>query len=319
MSACTETSEVHMLYLGKDGADDAATQQLQVVARRSSKTEYDVDVRGSTLYIQTNRNAPNYRIMTSPLAALDDGLGTASEQWKQLECVVSEVCREAFGASETVTVRTLRVFSHHLVVEGRERGVSRVWILSLTADDQVESIHEVVVPITSAGETQAAPGYSVNGADEEGNNLATLSLDMQQNRDADCVRLVHSSLTTPERVVEYVWPKRTPAGNVIPTVSNNDANDSSYSERWKELRVVKATRVQGFKPNDYHSWRMWAPTVADSVLIPISCVRRRRSEGALDTPGPMLLYGYGSYGAILTCSISWALRYLTIWCGRALC
>lgn len=313
-----------MLYLGRDSAGDSATQHhLQVVARRSSKTEYDVDVRGSTLYIQTNRNAPNYRVMTLPLTAIEDGPGIASDRLKQLECVLPEVCREAFGASETVTVRTLRVFSHHLVVEGRENGVSTVWILSLTDDDRVESIHEVVVPITSAGETQAALGNSLDGADEEENNLATLSLDAQQNADADFVRLVHSSLTSPERVVECAWPKSTPAedGAVNPTVANNDANGRSYPKRWKELRVVKATDVPGFDPNDYHSWRMWAPTVADSVLIPISCVQRRRSIGAIDAPGPLLLYGYGSYGKLcnhLHHFIGNVLPDLLVWQGSVL-
>jgi protease II len=273
MSASSETSEVHILYLGgRDGSTTMA--DLQVVASRSPKALYDIDVRGSMLYIQTNLNAPNCRVMIAPLATLEDDTEPAAERWQQLECVRPDVCREAFGASETVTVHTLRAFSHHLVVEGREHGVSRVWILSLTADDRVESILDVVVPIDT-DDMQSAP----RAGDEE-NSLATLSLDVQQDADAGFVRLIHSSLTSPERLLECVWP--TPSAAI---------------DGKMDLRVVKLTHVPGFNAHDYHSWRLWAPAAVDSdVLIPTSCVQRRRPAGAVDTPGPMLLYGYGSYG-----------------------
>jgi oligopeptidase B len=274
MSASSETTEVHMLYVGStDGTTTAATYQLHVVSRRIPKVEYDVDVRGSMLYIQTNHNAPNYRVMIAPMMALEANVEDAVERWQQLECVLPDVCLEAFGPSETVTVRMLRVFSHHLVVEGREGGVSRVWILSLTKEDRVESIHEVVVPVTSTDGKQ-------------GNSSGSLSLDVQQNVDADFVRLIHSSLTSPERLFEYVWPTTS-------AVATSGANDSYSKDR--ELRVVKATRVPGFNAHDYRSWRLWAPAATNSdVLIPVSCVQRRRP--AVDSPGPILLYGYGSYG-----------------------
>ena len=237
------------------------------------------------LYIQTNHKAPNYRVMIAPMTPLADRIEDPAERWQQLECVLPDVCLQAFGPSETITVRTLRVFSNHLVVEGRERGVSRVWILSLTKEDRVESIDEVVVPVTLEEDKQSAPVYSTASHGNQANSLGSLSLDMQQNVDADFVRLIHSSLTSPERLFEYVWP----------TTSAVATNGATESWKDRELRVVKATRVPGFNAHDYRSWRLWAPSATDSdVLIPISCVQRRRP--AVDSPGPMLLYGYGSYG-----------------------
>lgn len=242
------------------------------------------------LYIRTNYNAPNYRIMISSIpAGIKNGTDLAAERWRQLECVVPDVCHEVVGASETVTVRTLRVFSQHLVLEGREYGTSRIWIVSLTTDDQAEVVHEVEVPIASNGSVLAAE-Y----------NLSTLSLDMQQNFNSDSVRLVHSSLTSPEQVLECAWPEqRVVEEGIVKKPAFSDTNASYDSKQWWELRVVKVTDVPGFSADEYRSWRLWAPAAKDSdVRIPISCVERRRPDSAINEPHPTLLYGYGSYGEL---------------------
>lgn len=55
--------------------------------------------------------------------------------------------------------------------------------------------------------------------------------------------------------------------------------------------VRKRQPVRDYEPGDYESERLWAEA-ADGELVPISIVcRRDRPRG----PGPLLLYGYGSY------------------------
>jgi oligopeptidase B len=56
--------------------------------------------------------------------------------------------------------------------------------------------------------------------------------------------------------------------------------------------LVKRQPVIGYDADRYATRRLWA-TATDGVRIPISLVYRR--DHPLGTPGPLLLYGYGSY------------------------
>ena len=59
--------------------------------------------------------------------------------------------------------------------------------------------------------------------------------------------------------------------------------------------IVKRTPVLGgYDPANYQSERIWA-TADDGTQVPISLVYRRGTQSSSDNP--MLLYGYGSYGA----------------------
>lgn len=83
------------------------------------------------------------------------------------------------------------------------------------------------------------------------------------------VRYSYSSLTTPSSVLELDL-------------------DSGETERLKEQFVGG-----GFDREDYVSERIFAQA-SDGTSVPISLVRKRSSVGE---PGPLLLYGYGSYGS----------------------
>jgi len=84
------------------------------------------------------------------------------------------------------------------------------------------------------------------------------------------LRFVYSSLTTPPSTYDY-----------------------DMATRQRTLR--KQQPVQGdFSPEDYTSERLFA-TARDGVKVPVSLVYRRDLRGA--APQPLLLYGYGSYGA----------------------
>jgi oligopeptidase B len=74
-----------------------------------------------------------------------------------------------------------------------------------------------------------------------------------------------------------------------------------YDPRTRERKLLKQTEVPGYDPTKYKSERVWA-TAADGVKIPISLVARK--DVSRDGTAPLLLYGYGSYGASMPVSFS---------------
>jgi oligopeptidase B len=88
--------------------------------------------------------------------------------------------------------------------------------------------------------------------------------------ETDWLRYDYSSLTTPNSTFDY-----------------NMAT--------KEKKLMKQQEVLGgFNPEDYHAERLSA-TASDGVKVPISLVYRKGLQKNGDNP--LLLYGYGSYGA----------------------
>jgi oligopeptidase B len=67
-----------------------------------------------------------------------------------------------------------------------------------------------------------------------------------------------------------------------------------YHVAVERLEAVQATEVPGYDPDDYLVDRTWA-VAKDGARIPVSLVRHRLTP--TDTPAPVLLYGYGAYGA----------------------
>jgi oligopeptidase B len=72
--------------------------------------------------------------------------------------------------------------------------------------------------------------------------------------------------------------------------------DSQQRELKKQVEVLG-----GFKKEDYESERIWA-TVRDGVKVPISLVYKKGMKK--DGRNPLLLYGYGSYGASMSPSFN---------------
>ncbi|MBN2247027.1 MAG: S9 family peptidase, partial [Candidatus Aminicenantes bacterium] len=88
--------------------------------------------------------------------------------------------------------------------------------------------------------------------------------------DTEMLRYNYSSLTTPSSVYDY-------------------------NMNTQEKILLKQQEVLGdFSPENYHAERLYA-TARDGVKVPISLVYRRDLEKNGDNP--LLLYGYGSYGA----------------------
>ncbi len=115
--------------------------------------------------------------------------------------------------------------------------------------------------------------YYINFEDEAYVAYPTSNLEF----DTEVLRFSYSSLTTPRSVYDY-----------------NMKNG--------ERELLKREEVIGeFDPDDYQSERFMA-TAQDGAKVPVSLVYRKGM--AKDGKNPLLLYGYGSYGASMDPSFS---------------
>ncbi|MEP1033344.1 S9 family peptidase [Ekhidna sp.] len=80
----------------------------------------------------------------------------------------------------------------------------------------------------------------------------------------------------------------------------NSTFDYNMETREKTLKKQQEV-VGGHNPEDYVTERLWA-TVRDGEKVPISIVYKKGFEK--DGSGPLLQYGYGSYGATIDASFS---------------
>jgi oligopeptidase B len=122
------------------------------------------------------------------------------------------------------------------------------------------------------------------GGDVEGEHYVALDeeayavfLTDNHEPDTTTVRFAYSSMTTPWSVYDYDMETR-------------------------ERTLVKRAEVGGgFDPAEYRTERLYAPA-RDGAKVPISIVYRAGFEP--DGTHPLLLYGYGSYGATIDPSFS---------------
>jgi oligopeptidase B len=91
------------------------------------------------------------------------------------------------------------------------------------------------------------------------------------------LRFTYTSMTTPVSIYDFNM-------------------DTQQRELKKQTEVLG-----GFKSADYASERLWA-TVRDGVKVPISLVYKKGMKK--DGSNPLLLYGYGSYGASMSPSFN---------------
>ena len=131
----------------------------------------------------------------------------------------------------------------------------------------------LVLEERSAGLTQLRPIRWQDRSEhylDFGEETYAASLGANPEFETDWLRYDYSSLTTPNSTFDY-----------------NMAT--------KEKKLMKQQEVLGgFNPGDYHAERLSA-VAADGVRIPISLVYRKGVQKNGDNP--LLLYGYGSYGA----------------------
>jgi oligopeptidase B len=110
-----ETSEVRLV----PAADPLAAPLL--VKARQTGVEYDVDLRGETLFIHANDSHENFRLATAPLAA--------PGEWTTL-----------IEGSDQFYLTGFDLFRDFYVVEGRVRGLDRIEVRYYDDPDRIEPI-----------------------------------------------------------------------------------------------------------------------------------------------------------------------------------
>ena len=116
-TASSETSEVWYLKLEDM---DPNNMEMKCIAERRNKVLYEVEHRHEQWYIWTNvDSSPNMKLMTAP--AKDNCGG----EW---ELVLDIDNRPAFDGNAAKALDSVSVFDNHVVIEGREGGIPRVWV-----------------------------------------------------------------------------------------------------------------------------------------------------------------------------------------------
>lgn len=124
-SSCTDNNEIWFLPA------DKPTQKAKLIEKRQGKLEYDVDSRGNTFYVYTNKDAKNFRVMTTPI----DSPG--QKNWKPFIPTIPG------GRINGITV-----FKNHMAISKRENGLPGIEIYdfktkkrtNIPTDEQIYSI-----------------------------------------------------------------------------------------------------------------------------------------------------------------------------------
>ena len=132
-SESSETSEVHYLALGGDDDTTNNKNALHCICPRQHKVLYQVDHRQGIWWIQSNLGGlTNFALFTVPVGQSQD-----STHWK---LVVANNNKDndavvLFDGSNQRSLDDVTCFQSHVVVQGREDSLPRIWILTLD-DDQ---------------------------------------------------------------------------------------------------------------------------------------------------------------------------------------
>ncbi|HEY0874427.1 MAG TPA: S9 family peptidase [Vicinamibacterales bacterium] len=130
-----------------------------------------------------------------------------------------------------------------------------------------------ILEMGRSGETQVGASHRI-ATDEPD---YAMNLGANPEFDTTKIRYAYQSMVTPATVYEY------------------DLNT-------RERTLLKQQEVLGgYDPSNYEAKRVWAPA-RDGTQVPISLVYRKGLR--LDGRAPMLLYGYGSYGASMAPTFS---------------
>lgn len=214
------TSEIHYLDLEKNHAE------FRCLAPRRQGVEMRLDHRQDKLYILSNENAPNFKLLH---ASVDD---PRPESWS-----------EVIAHRDDSSLEGIDLLSGHMVVYERCRGLGNIRVY----DFEDDGWHDIAFD---------EPVYAVWGQDN-------------RQFESQVLRFVHTSLVTPTSTYDYDLKSR-------------------------GRKLLKVTEVLGgYDAERFQCERLWVPS-QDGTEIPVSLVRPK--DLPLDGSGPLLLYGYGSYG-----------------------
>jgi oligopeptidase B len=120
-AASSETSEVW--YLPTD--EEATTTEMKCIAPRRNKVLYEVEHGHDSWWIWTNVDeSPNMKLMKAPSKP------DCASDWKLVEDANEKAI---FDGSLSKSLDSVTVLGSHVVVEGREGGIPRIWVYSIGA------------------------------------------------------------------------------------------------------------------------------------------------------------------------------------------
>jgi oligopeptidase B len=109
---------------------------LECVAKKREKVLYDVDHRNGHRWITTNVfGTPNMHLMTCPVKP------NSENEWTD---VVADG-EKAFGSGYSQAQEGISSFSGHLVAEGHEGGIPRVWVSLFEGTNEVRKMEFLLV------------------------------------------------------------------------------------------------------------------------------------------------------------------------------
>ena len=116
-SASKETSEIWYL-----STDDEEMAEMKCVAPKRNKVLYEVEHGHGNWWITTNvEGSPNMKLMSAPAMA-------DSASWKLMEDANGS---PLFDGSLSKALDSVTVLNSHIVMQGREEGIPRVWIYNI--------------------------------------------------------------------------------------------------------------------------------------------------------------------------------------------
>jgi oligopeptidase B len=203
------------------------TNKPKLIEKRQGKLKYSIDHRDGVFYIHTNKDAPDYRIMTAPAS------NPSQRNWKAFVPAIPQGRIE--GAS---------LFRNFFVIQKRQNGLPGLEVRDF-----------------GGGAVQEIP------ADEK---IYSMGGGANMEFDTDVFRYSYSSPLTPSSVYEI---------------------DIKTMQR----KLLKQDEVLGgYDASLYTTERTYAQA-PDGTLIPIGMTYRKDKRSA--EGNPVLLGGYGSYGA----------------------
>jgi len=172
--ASTDESEWHFA----DATDPAL--RFRPVLPREAKLEYTVDHLGPNFILLTNWQAPNFRVVTAPIATSADK-GT----WRDVLAHRPDALLEGF-----------EVTTSHLVVNERSGGLLKLRVLPWTRPVGAPS---GAIPVAPEGAPTSAPGRIIDAQEP----AYTMRLVPTPGIDSPTIRYTYSSLITPEAIYDH--------------------------------------------------------------------------------------------------------------------
>jgi oligopeptidase B len=127
-----QTAEIHYLATATPEA------AWKVFAPRINGVTYELEHHGNDFIFLCNENAANFKLLSTPIN------NTSHEQWQEL-----------MPHSEQIYLRSIYSFSKHLVIAGRENGLTQLWVRDMTTHQTTCLVWPEALYTVSVGDNHA--------------------------------------------------------------------------------------------------------------------------------------------------------------------